>query len=265
MGKRPDLPTRTGQTPKRISFKNRATVLIAGLLAVAGASRASSAGASGAHAESTGSAVYEWVEVTYGGGTRVEVAVFKPEGYSDSGNHPLILALPWGGGTPELTLGMVDAYWNREASRRGYVVIAPSILGSSLATEADEFLPALFSWLDEHISYDHGRVVVVGASNGGRGVFHVLASDPERFAAAIGMPGGYSGPPETLEPFAGKPVWLMVGEMDQRWHASTEATRVTLEAAGITPRVDLIRGQGHVLRVDDRILLDWLDEVLAGS
>ena len=39
---------------------------------------------------------------------------------------------------------------------------------------------------------------------------------------------------------------------------------VTLEAAGITPRVNLIRGQGHVLRLDDRILMDWLDEVLAG-
>ena len=169
-----------------------------------------------------------------------------------------------GGGTPDLALGMVDAYWNREAPRRGYVVIAPSILGSSLATEAAEFLPALFSWLDEHVSYDPERIVVVGASNGGRGVFHVLAADPERFAAAIAMPGSYSGPAETFEPFAGKPVWLMVGEMDRGWRASTEATRVSLEAAGITPRVNLIRGQGHVLRMDDRILMDWLDEVLAG-
>lgn len=238
--------------------------LVAGLLAVAGASGSSSGTPPGA-AESATWADLEWVEVTYGSGTQVDVAVFKPESYSDSGSHPLILALPWGRGTPELTLGMVDAYWGREASRRGYIVIAPSILGSSLVSEADEFLPALFSWLDEYVPYDPERVVVVGASNGGRGVFHVLAADPERFAAAIGMPGNYSGPTEMLEPFAGKPVWLMVGEMDRAWQASTEATRVTLEAAGITPRVNLIRGQGHVLRLDDRILMDWLDEVLAGS
>ena len=222
------------------------------------------AAGSGADYESAQAADFEWVEVTYGAETRVDVAVFKPESYSDSGSHPLILALPWGGGTPDLALGMVDAYWNREAPRRGYVVIAPSILGSSLATEAAEFLPALFSWLDEHVSYDPERIVVVGASNGGRGVFHVLAADPERFAAAIAMPGSYSGPAETFEPFAGKPVWLMVGEMDRGWRASTEATRVSLEAAGITPRVNLIRGQGHVLRMDARILMDWLDEVLAG-
>ena len=242
----------------------RTSALVAGLLAVTGASASSSGTPSAADTESATSADFEWVEVTYGAGIRVDVAVFKPEGYSDSGSHPLILALPWGGGTPELTLGMVDAYWNREASRRGYVVIAPSILGSSLATEAAEFLPALFSWLDEHVSYDPERVVVAGASNGGRGVFHVLTAAPERFAAAIGMPGSYSGPTEMLEPFAGKPVWLMVGEMDRGWQASTEATRATLEAAGITPRVNLIRGQGHVLRLDDRILMDWLDEVLAG-
>jgi len=205
---------------------------------------------------------YEWVDITSRSGTTVEVAVFKPEAYSDVVSHPVILALPWGRGTPGLALGMVDAYWNGEASRRGYVVLAPSILGSTLATEADEFLPALFDWLDENVSYDPARVVVAGASMGGIGVFHALTSDPARFAAAIAMPGRYSGPTEALEPFEGKPVWLMVGEMDTGWRAPTEAARVSLEAAGITARVNLIRGQGHVLRIDDRMLLDWLDEVL---
>ncbi len=259
------MPHHTPLIPKRIFFGRRTIALVAGLLTIvviAGASRPTTDDSRRGDSRSTTSADYEWVEITYGGGTRVDVAVFKPEGYSDSGDHPLILALPWGGGTPDLTLGMVDAYWNREASRRGYVVVAPSIRGSSLATEADEFIPALFSWLDENVSFDPERVVVVGASNGGIGVFHAVTSHPSRFAAAIAMPGRYSGPTEELEPFAGKPVWLMVGEMDRSWHESTEATRVILEAAGITPRVNMIRGQGHVLRLDDRILMDWLDEML---
>ncbi len=248
----------THSPPSRSAFAWRGAALAVGLLTLAGAN-----GSSMQDIESPQQAGYEWVSITYGTGIEVGVAVFKPDGYSDSGNHPLILALPWGRGTPGLTLGMVDAYWNREASRRGYVVVAPSILGSTLETEADEFLPALFSWLDENVSFDPARVVAAGASMGGIGVFHVLASDPARFAAAIAMPGRYSGPTEKLAPFAGKPVWLMVGEMDSGWHAPTEATRVTLEAAGIAPRVNTIRGQGHVLRIDDRILLDWLDEVLA--
>ena len=245
------MSTRT-RPLRSVAFGWRSTAVVACLLAIAGASGNKLAQ----------QAAYEWVEITYGSGTTVEVAVFKPEGYSDSGNHPVILALPWGAGTPGLALGMVDAYWNREASRRGYVVLAPSILGSRLATEADEFLPALFDWLDENVSYDPARVAVAGASMGGIGVFHALTSNPARFAAAIAMPGRYSGPTAALEPFEGKPVWLMVGEMDTGWHASTETARVSLEAAGITPRVNLIRGQGHVLRIDDRMLLDWLDEVL---
>lgn len=273
------MPTPIQPTARRIFFSEGTAVLLALFVAVVGLFAASSASLSGVSRsgarlpvvalfglgkEGARPADFEWVRVTYGAGTQVNVAVFTPEGYSDSGSHPLILALPWGAGTRDLTLGMVDAYWNREASRRGYVVIAPAILGSSLATEADDFLPALFSWLDEHVSYDPERVVVVGASNGGRGVFHAVTSDPARFAAAIGMPGSYSGPTEALEPFAGKPVWLMVGEMDRGWQERTATTATALEAAGITPRVNVIRGQGHVLRVDPRMLMDWLDEVLAG-
>jgi hypothetical protein len=253
----------TPRAPRPCLTVFRAGALVAGILMLPGASSGPSELGVSPVTESTRAQAYEWVEITYGDGTQVEVAIFKPLNYSDSGNHPLIVALPWGAGTPDLTLGMVDAYWNREASRRGYVVLAPSILGSSLATEADAFVPALFSWLDTNVSYDAERVVVAGASNGGRGAFHALASDPTRFAAAIGMPGTYSGSAEALRPFAGKPVWLMVGERDRGWHESTEATRVKLEAAGITPRVNLIRGQGHVLRIDDRMLMDWLDEVLA--
>ena len=263
------MSTSTHKPSGRILFQWSTTAIIAGLLATAGASGSSTPsspiGSFGIDAESAQQAGYEWVAVTYGAGVEVEVAVFKPGNYSDSGNHPLILALPWGGGTPSLTLSMVATYWYREASRRGYVVIAPSIRGPSLATEADGFLPALFSWLDENVSYDPARVVAAGASAGGMGVFHAVVSDPARFAAVIAMPGRYSGPTEALEPFAGKPVWLMVGELDASWLAPTEATRTTLEAAGITPRVDLIQGQGHVLQIDDRILMDWLDEVLEGS
>ena len=122
-----------------------------GLLAIIGAAGAPADSPSGTRGGPAGRGDVEWVQITYGDETRVDVAVFRPEGYSDSGSHPLILALPWGAGTPGLVLGMVDAYWNTEASRRGYIVVSPSIRGSSLGTEADRFLPALFSWLDDHL------------------------------------------------------------------------------------------------------------------
>ena len=208
---------------------------------------------------------FEWVKVIYDGGIAVDVAVLKPKNYSDSHNHPLILTLPWGRGTPALALGMIDAYWDVEALERGYVVVSPAILGSSLETEAGVFLPALFAWLDANVSYDSEQVVLAGASNGGRGVFHVLASDPLRFSAVIGMPGSYSGPVESIRPFAGRPAWLMVGESDSRWRMAAESTRVTLETAGIPTQLDVLEGQGHVLSVDQGTIMDWIDDALADS
>ena len=208
---------------------------------------------------------FEWVKVTYDRGTAVDVAILKPKNYSDSRNHPLILTLPWGRGTPALALGMIDAYWDVEALERGYVIVSPAILGSSLDTEAGVFLPALFAWLDANVSYDSEQVVLAGASNGGRGVFHVLASDPLRFSAVIGMPGSYSGPIESIKPFAGRPTWLMVGESDSRWRIEAESTRVTLETAGIPTRLEVLEGQGHVLSVDQGTIMDWIDEALADS
>jgi len=238
----------------------RATVAVMGLLAWTAACGNTPTGDGEPQAVD-----FEWVKVTYGGGIAIDVAVFKPEDYSDSGGHPLIVALPWGGGTPSLALGMVDAYWDTEALARGYVVVSPAILGSSLETEAGDFFPALFAWLDASVSYDPTRVVLAGASNGGRGVFHALASDPLRFSAIIGMPGSYSGPVESIAPFAGRPAWLMVGESDSGWRASAESTRTTLEAAGISTRLDVLVGQGHVLSVNQDVLMNWIDEALGGS
>ena len=92
-------------------------LLVVGLLAIIGAAGVPADSPSGTRGEPAGRAEVEWVQITYGDETRVDVAVFRPEGYSDSGSHPLILALPWGAGTPGLVVGMVDAYWNAEASR----------------------------------------------------------------------------------------------------------------------------------------------------
>ena len=206
----------------------------------------------------------EWVTIQYAGGS-IPVAILKPDGYSDTGTHPVIFALPWGAGTPDLALGMVDAYWSVEAPRRGYIVITAAILGPSLATEADAFLPALFDWMEQNLSFDPSRVVLAGASNGGRGVFHALVSDPSRFQALIGMPGSYAGSVGSLTPFASKQAWLMVGESDTGWRKPVADTKLILDAAGVTTQLDVLPGQGHVLFVSQSELMDWVDQAVEGS
>jgi pimeloyl-ACP methyl ester carboxylesterase len=204
----------------------------------------------------------EWVQVAYGTGAVVRVAVVRPPGYSAAGSHPVILALPWGSGSPDLVLGMIDAYWDDEALSRDFLVVSPAILGSSLETEATEFLPALFDWMDANLAYDPDRVVLVGASNGGRGVFHMLAAEPERFRALIGMPGSYAGPAGALSGFAPNPAWLLVGEDDGPWVTRSQDTRLLLESQGIPTRLDIVPGQGHVLLLDQRELMDWVEDAL---
>lgn len=204
----------------------------------------------------------ELITVTYGENTSVTVAIVRPESYSETGSHPVILALPWGQGTTDLALGMIDAYWSAEASARGYIVVSPAIRGTTLETEADLFLPALFAWMDANLSFDPNRVALVGASNGGRGIFHALVSDPSRFSALIGMPGSFTGLADALVPFAGKPAWLMVGENDTSWRTAADNTKVALDAAGVPTVLDVLPGQGHVLAVSQSTLMDWIDQAL---
>ncbi len=193
----------------------------------------------------------------------INVALVEPSGGAGSGPHPVVLALPWGGGTADLVLGLVQTYWDAEAPSRGYYVVAPEVLGSSLAATADELIPALFRWMDEELDYDPDLVVVTGASNGGRGVFFSAVANPNRFAALIGMPGRYEGDGTDLAPLADVPVWLLVGQFDDGWVEAGESTRDALEAAGVEVTLDVVEGQGHVLRLDQAFLMDWIDGTLA--
>jgi len=207
----------------------------------------------------------QWVTLVHGAGNEVPVAIVKPENYSETGRHPVILALPWGQGTPDLALGMIDAYWGTEAPNRGYVVISPAIRGSTLDTEADSFMPVLFGWMEANLSFDPDRIVLVGASNGGRGIFHTLVWDPTRFSALIGMPGSYTGSVGDITEYSPNPAWLMVGETDTGWRTAAEDTKLTLEAAGVPTLLEVLPGQGHVLFVPQATLMDWVDNALGGS
>jgi len=202
----------------------------------------------------------EWHQVSADGGT-INVALIRPDP-ATPGPHPVVFALPWGGGTADLVLSLVGSYWDTAAPARGYYVVAPEVLGSSLSENADEVIPALFQWMSQELDFDPTAVVVTGASNGGRGAFFAAVQQPERFAAIIGMPGYYAGPDEDLAVLAGKPVWLMAGQFDTGWVTSTTATRDALEALGIDVLHTVLPGQDHVLSIAQTELMDWVDEAL---
>lgn len=202
----------------------------------------------------------EWTQVPWEQGT-VNVALVRPR-EEGTGPHPVIFALPWGSGSADLVEGFIQSYWLTEPAARGYYVVAPEVRGSTLDATADELIPAIFEWMESELSFDASKVALVGASNGGRGIFFAGVSQPDRFHALMGLPGLYSGAPNDLLVLADKPIWFLVGELDASWRSGTDATIAALQSQGIDSQLDVIPGQGHVLSLSDSALLDWIDAAL---
>ncbi len=206
----------------------------------------------------------EWHRIPWSGGV-LDVAVVPPVPPVGAGSTPapLILALPWGSGSPELVESFVRSYWLSEPAARGYWVVAPAVRGPTLGDAASDAIPAIFSWMERELRFDERRVALVGASNGGRGMFFAALAEPSRFAALLGLPGSFGGDPADLAALAGTPVRLLVGEHDDGWVAASEATAAALSARGVEVTLDVVPGEGHVMRLDPRTLVDWLDRALA--
>ena len=201
-------------------------------------------------------------QVGYGQDQTVNIFLILPDQPSPTGASPVILAFPWGDGTPDLVLSLLASYWDREAPARGYFVVGVEVFGPDLSFEADEMIRGILAWMDQNLAYDRDRVVAVGASNGGTGLFHAAVAVPGAFAALIGMPGEFSGEATDLQPLAGKPVWLLVGEQDTQWRDLASDTKDKLESQGVEVTVEVLPGQGHVMNIDQARLMDWIDETL---
>lgn len=202
----------------------------------------------------------EWNVVPTPAG-ELNVALVRPDD-EGSQRHPVVMALPWGAGSAELVEGFIFQYWLTEAPARGYYVVSPEIRGPTLEGTGGQILPALFEWMETELSVDTEQIVLVGASNGGRGAFFAALAAPDRFQAILTLPGMYRGPVAPLARLSGIPIWMLVGERDTDWVTGTRETVLALESQGITAEVDVVPGQGHVLRLDPARLMDWLDEVL---
>ncbi|MCY4626268.1 MAG: dienelactone hydrolase family protein [Acidobacteria bacterium] len=196
-----------------------------------------------------------WVTLPLPAGGQLNLLVVRPRGPA----RGVVVAFPWGAGDAGLLAGLVETYWDEAAPAAGYAVVGVEIYGPGLRESAPVVVPALLEWIEQHLAEAAGEIILTGASAGGIGVFHAALAMPERVAAILAMPGRYSGD-ASLEALAGVPVLLMVGEHDQRWVTGSESTAERLRAAGAQVTLDVVPGQGHVLRVPERMLLGWLED-----
>ena len=125
-----------------------------------------------------------WFDVPWSGG-HVRVALIPPA-EDTSAPHPVIFALPWGAGSEGLVESFLGRYWSRLPGLQGYYVVSPAVRGSTLADTADELIPAIFDWMDDELDYDPSKVALVGASNGGGGMFHAALAHPRSLRYLVG-------------------------------------------------------------------------------
>ncbi len=196
-----------------------------------------------------------WVSLPLSAGGQLNLLVVRPPGPA----RGVVVAFPWGAGDRSLLAGLVETYWDDAAPAAGYAVVGVEIYGPGLAESAPVVAPALLEWIEQNLPEAAGEIILTGASAGGIGVFHAALAMPDRVAAILAMPGRYSGE-APLESLAGVPVLLMVGAHDLRWVTGSETTAERLRAAGAQVELDVVPGQGHVLRVPQRELIRWIEE-----
>ena len=198
-----------------------------------------------------------WVSVPLPAGGELNLLVVRAPGPA----RGVVLAFPWGAGDAGLLAGLVETYWDEAAPAAGYAVVGVEIYGPGLEESAGVVVPALLEWIDRHLAEAADHIVLTGASAGGIGVFHAALAMPGRVAGILAMPGRTSGD-GSLAALAGAPVRLLVGEHDRRWVTASESTAERLRAAGARVELDVLAGQGHVLRVSEEVLVRWLEERL---
>ncbi len=202
-------------------------------------------------------------------GTAIDYTLVLPNAYEPGKSYPVLLVLPPGGqGQAEVDF-VLDAYWEAEARRRGWIVVSPVSPDGKLFFEGPaELLPSLLDVIADAYPPEGGRFYLAGVSNGGLSAFRVALDSPDRFASLLAVPGF---PPEPadfdhLDRIAGIPVWLIAGENDPTWREQMVRTADTLEALGGDVKLTISPGDGHIVQSLGGVeFFDFLDGARATS
>jgi hypothetical protein len=96
------------------------------------------------------------------GGHQGGFSLYVPESYSADRSWPVIIALHGGSGNGRDFMWM----WLREAKSLGYLLVAPSAVGSTWGATDDHGLLEIIAWLGARYRIDTGRILLTGLSDG---------------------------------------------------------------------------------------------------
>ncbi len=136
-----------------------------------------------------------------------------PEGYTGKESLPLVLALHYGGhGAPFYGRHILTDMVKPALDELNSIIVSPDCPSSDWTQpESEAFVLELLDQLETE--YNESKVLVTGYSMGGMGTWHLAASHPERFAAAVVMAGL---PPDNVAEIEWEvPLFIIHGRNDE--------------------------------------------------
>ncbi|MBD0256928.1 MAG: peptidase [Cytophagales bacterium] len=216
---------------------------------------------------------YEARTYVNGRGDTLRYRLMKPLGYDSTQHYPLVVCLHGSSGcgrdNVKQVVASLPAQWLSAPENRSkyaaFLLVPQCPLQMSWG--GIDGLPAVDSLvveallaLEQEVKIAKNRRYVAGNSLGGYGVWHLIGTRPELFAAALPISGG--GDPALGQRIAGVPLWAFHGAKDR--NVPVSGSRDVIEAvkrAGGTPRYteypDLAHHIGPQVATTPG-LFDWL-------
>jgi polyhydroxybutyrate depolymerase len=163
--------------------------------------------------------------LAHGGLTR-SYHVIVPAGYSKDQTVPLVIAMHGGGGTGDGFPDFVRGQFEREADRRGWLVVLPDGVDKGWVdgrdATADErrgvddvaFIGALIDQLARDYAVDEKRVYATGISNGGFMSIRLALDLSDRIAAVAPVTANLQKELQTKQPTRPVPILFINGTED---------------------------------------------------
>ena len=194
------------------------------------------------------------------GGHHGGFSLYVPEIYDEARAWPVIVALHGGSGNGRDFLWT----WLRDARRRGYVLVAPSAVGSTWSAVEEQGLLEILAWIGARYRIDHARVLLTGLSDGATFALVYGLAHPETFRALAPCCGVFhpvNFQNGNLERAAGKAVYLVHGAQDFLFPvAYAQMTRDLLRDAGADLTYRELPELSHTYpRSENPAILDWFE------
>jgi poly(3-hydroxybutyrate) depolymerase len=193
-------------------------------------------------------AAADWFDLVLSDGTKLKYGVDYPKGFDARKTVPVILALPPGGQSRHMIEWAHDAYWGREASERGFMVVSPIAPYQKFFYDGGEvYIPELLDQILKSYKVEQERFHVVGVSNGGLSAFKVALDTPDRYRSVTVLSGypPYMSKVESLEPLRDLRVSMFVGEDDIPWRQKMDELKARFDAIGKDVYYEVVAGNGH--------------------